>query len=285
MTQQGLQYAVRVSDLAELPPGSPLQSPHGETPHWSSMASTLIYGDVEAVLVDPPVAAYQAESLAEWVAGFDRRLTAIYITHGHGDHWYGTSTLLKHFPDAVPYATAGVIAEMRAGTPGGKPSDLFAGIFPGKLPDTLVYAEPLPAGGLTVDGHPLRAIEVGHSDTDHTTVLHVPAIGLVVAGDVIYNNVHQYVGESADGGLDAWLKAIDVVESLTPTAVVAGHKDATRDDDPSIIAETREYLLAAAEILHGRPTRVEFLDRMVKRFPDRVNPTTAWLSAIRLIQS
>lgn len=285
MARQELHYAVRVSDLPELPATPPLRSPHGETPHWSPMTSTLIYGDTEAVLVDPPIAAYQAESLAQWIAGFDRPLTGIYITHGHGDHWYGTSTLLKHFPNAHPYATEGVVAEMHAGAPGGRPSELFAGIFAGKLPERLVFAEPLPAGGLTVDGHPLRVIEVGHSDTDHTTVVHVPAIGLVVAGDVIYNNVHQYVGESADGGLDAWLEAIDVVESLAPTTVIAGHKDATRADGPSIIAETREYLFAVAEVLRDEPTRVEFLDRMVARFPDRLNPTTAWLSAIRLIQN
>ena len=283
MAQQGLQYAVHVSDLAELPSPSPMQSPRGETPHWSPMASTLIYGDTEAVLVDPPLAAYQAEALAEWIKGFQRRLTAIYVTHGHGDHWYGTSTLLKHFPDAIPSATEGVIAEMHKGAPDGVPSALFASLFPGKLSDQLVFAQPLPAGGLTVDGHALHAIEVGHTDTDRATVLHVPSLDLVVAGDAIYNNVHQFVGESADGGLDAWLAAVDVVESLKPRFVVAGHKDATRGDDPSIIDETRQYLLAVQDILNEKPTRVEFYDRVLARFPERINPTTVWLSGFRLI--
>ncbi|MFC0430909.1 MBL fold metallo-hydrolase [Kutzneria buriramensis] len=283
MARQALRYAVRVSDMAELPTPSPVQSPRGEVPHWSPMASTLIYGDTEAVLVDPPLAAYQAESLAEWVAAFERPLTAIYSTHGHGDHWYGTSTLLERFPNAVPYATDGVIAEMHKGTPGGQPSALFASLFPGQLPDTRVTARPLPDGGLTVDGHELRAVEVGHSDTDQSTVLHVPSLGLVVAGDVIYDNVHQYLGESADGGLEAWLRAIDVVESLEPRSVVAGHKDenAGRGNSPVIIDETRQYLLAAAEILAGEPTRLSFFDQVLARFPDRVNPTTVWLSALR----
>jgi len=39
-------------------------------------------------------------------------------------------------------------------------------------------------------------VEVGHTDTDDTTVLHVPAIGLVVAGDAAYNGVHQLLAES-----------------------------------------------------------------------------------------
>ena len=30
----------------------------------------------------------QANALADWVAAKDKNLTTIYITHGHGDHWF-----------------------------------------------------------------------------------------------------------------------------------------------------------------------------------------------------
>ena len=78
-------------------------------------------------------------------------------------------------------------------------------------------------------------VEVGHTDTDDTTVLHVPSIGLVVAGDVAYNGVHQYLLESAHGGVDAWLVALDKVAALQPSAVVAGHKNKDLPDDPAIL--------------------------------------------------
>jgi hypothetical protein len=42
---------------------------------------------------------------------------------------------------------------------------------------------PVPEDGILVDGEMLRAIEAGHSDTDDSTVLHVPSIDLVVAAD------------------------------------------------------------------------------------------------------
>src|SRR4051794_9336116 len=127
-----LRYEVHVSGMEDLPTPSPLQPPNGDQPRWSSMSSTLIYGDTEAVLTDPPITVAQAERLADWVEGFGRTLRGVYITHGHGDHWYGSQTLLNRFPDAKVYATEGVIAAMRAGSPDGKPSALFAGIFPGK---------------------------------------------------------------------------------------------------------------------------------------------------------
>ena len=102
------------------------------------------------------------------------------------------------------------------------------------------------------------AVEVGHTDTDDTTVLHVPSIGLVVAGDVAYNGVHQYLLESAHGGVEAWLAALDKVAALQPRAVVAGHKNKDLPDDPAIIDQTRDYLLNARRLLAEKlsPARV-----------------------------
>ena len=59
----------------------------------------------------------------------------------------------------------------------------------------------VPARGFRLEGNPVVAVETGHTDTDKTTVLHVPSIGLVAAGDVAYNGVHQYILEGGNGGL------------------------------------------------------------------------------------
>jgi glyoxylase-like metal-dependent hydrolase (beta-lactamase superfamily II) len=64
------------------------------------------------------------------------------------------------------------------------------------------------------------AVIDGHTDTDDTTVLHVPDIGLVVAGDAAYNDVHQYLAESDSRGRPDWLAALDIVQALSPRAVV-----------------------------------------------------------------
>ena len=106
---------------------------------------------------------------------------------------------------------------------------------------------------------------------------------VAAGGDVIYNNVHQSLAESAGGGLQAWLRAVEKVEALRPRHVVAGHKNDRRPDDPTIVAETRGYLEAAGELLATGPSRRRYLDGMLARFPDRLNPTIAWLSALRLL--
>ena len=165
------------------------------------------------------------------------------------------------------------------------PGAPWTSLFPGQLPDAPIplLAQPVPSGGFTVDGHPLVPVEAGHSDTDDSTVLHAPSIGLVAAGDVVYNNVHQYLVETPNGGLEGWHRALDIVDSLRPAHVVAGHKDAARDDAPANVAETRRYLDDAARLLATQPTRAEFFSAMLAMYPERVNPFMAWRSASGLL--
>jgi glyoxylase-like metal-dependent hydrolase (beta-lactamase superfamily II) len=134
-----------------------------------------------------------------------------------------------------------------------------------------------------LEGERLVAVEVGHTDTDDTTVLHVPSIGLVVAGDVAYNGVHQYLLESAHGGVEAWLAALDKVAALEPSAVVAGHKNKDLPDDPAIIDQTRQYLLDARRLLAEKPAPRAYFDEMITLYPDRLNVGPVWYTAVALL--
>jgi hypothetical protein len=50
--------------------------------------------------VDTPITIEQAQALANWVVASGKNLTTVYATHGHGDHFFGTSTVLERFPRA-----------------------------------------------------------------------------------------------------------------------------------------------------------------------------------------
>ncbi|WP_435593238.1 MBL fold metallo-hydrolase [Nocardia sp. bgisy118] len=274
-----LRYEVLVSDGVtrnrpeRLPDGGPIVS--------SPLASTLIMGEKTAVLVDPPFTRKQTRQVGEWVASFGKQLTYIYATHGHGDHWFGTGELLERFPGAIPYATEGTIEIMRKNVE--LREYFWDSDFPGLIPDTPLVYQPIPAEGLELEGHRITAVEVGHTDTDDTTVLHVPSIGLVVGGDVVYNGVHQMLLETGGGGFESWLAALDIVESLEPRAVVAGHKNRDLPDDPSIIDQTRRYLRDAQQLLADKPTPQQFFDDMVARYPERLNLGPVWYGAHGLL--
>jgi len=123
-------------------------------------------------------------------------------------------------------------------------------------------------------------VEVGHTDSDDTTVLHVPDLELVVAGDAIYNGVHMYLGQSAVGGFGPWREAIDKVEALEPRHIVAGHQNRRLDDDARrTLAETRQYLDDADELLRTETTALDFFNAKIERYPDHLGRMVLWVSA------
>ncbi|TLX90771.1 MAG: MBL fold metallo-hydrolase, partial [Thaumarchaeota archaeon] len=108
---------------------------------FQAIASTLIYGKQDAVLVDAFMTIKQADALADWVVASGKNLTAIYITHGHGDHWFGIGALLECFPNARAVATPDVVRVMRQHASPEILERVWKAGFPGQIPDRLVIAE------------------------------------------------------------------------------------------------------------------------------------------------
>ena len=275
-TTRSLGYETFVTDPVPISAANPL--PNGDRRMFQPTTSTLVYGDRDAMLVDPPFTDAEIEQVAKSVDATGKNLTAIIATHGHGDHWFGTGVLAERF-DAPVVATAGTIAVMHNNT-AARPY-VWDKLWPGQIPPAAVTAVTVTGNRLTLEGHSLRLVEVGHTDTEDTSVLHVPDLSLVVAGDALYNGAHMYVGESAGGGLDAWRKAIDTVDSLAPAWIVAGHKNKDRDDDAArIIAETRHYLGDTEEALAQCSTPTEFFTTMLERHADiSYGSTLLWVGA------
>lgn len=269
-----LTYEVFVNE----PPPQDGVLPNGEPKRFSPMASTLIYGSQDAVLTDPGMTSDQARELGDWIAGKRRNVTDIFITHGHGDHWFAAGLLAERFGARV-VATAGTIAQMHTAV-ATRPlmwDKLYEGI-----PPTAVTAVTVPDNRFALQGHDLVIVEVGHSDSDDTSVLHVPDLGLVIAGDVIYNGVHMYLGQGV-GGFAPWRAAIDKVEALRTGHIVAGHQNKQLDDDAArTIAETRQYLDDAEELLRTESTAVEFFNAKIERYPDHLGRTVLWAGASAL---
>src|SRR5437016_6141955 len=149
----------------DLPPGV-------REAYFQAMASTLIYGMRDAVLVDAFMTIKQANALADWVAAKGKNLTTIYITHGHGDHWFGIGTLLERFPNARAVATPNVVKVMRQHT-SPEVLKIWKAGFPDQIPDRLVIAEELTGNVIDLEERELVAVELGHTDTDYTTCLNV----------------------------------------------------------------------------------------------------------------
>src|SRR3989442_11199395 len=88
----------------------PDQLGEGEVATWAPSGSTLISGPTEGIVIDALLTFENADQIAVWAKSFGKKITGVYITHGHSDHWLGVARLLEHFPEVRGYAAPEVAA-------------------------------------------------------------------------------------------------------------------------------------------------------------------------------
>jgi glyoxylase-like metal-dependent hydrolase (beta-lactamase superfamily II) len=160
---------------------------------WPPTTATLISGRHDAVLVDALFTRGEAHDLGQWIAASGKRLTTIYITHGHSDHYFGLSTLREQFPTAKAVALPAVANAIDPGSTSLSSVARAKAMFGDQVPDHPVRPEPMDSPGIELEGHELVTMEMGRSDADISTILYVPSLKAVVAGDIAYNDAHVNV--------------------------------------------------------------------------------------------
>lgn len=277
MTSQ-LALDVFVVPYKPIVPFVPPMSP-GE-PTWPATSNSLISGERDAVLVDTPLTADNAEKVVAWIQSKGKNLTTIYITHGHGDHFFGLSTILAAFPSARA-VTAPAIVPMAQGQLSPAAMGFWNAILPGEIPDEPNVPAPLDGDVIELEGHELRIIAAAQADTAPTTIVHIPELDAVVAGDIVYNGIHQFMAETDHERRLGWLASIDQVEALEPKRLVAGHMapGSGIDDPAGMCAATRTYIRDFERCLTEASSAQQLVDEMLALHGDLGNVHTLWASA------
>ncbi|MFC5731476.1 MULTISPECIES: MBL fold metallo-hydrolase [Nocardioides] len=265
-----LSYEVLVVDGQPIP-GRP--APDGSPAMWSPTSATLICGERRAVLIDGLTTKEHADALVDWVDRRGLELQTIYVTHGHGDHFFGLNPLVARHPEVQVVALPEVVDHMRQQTSPEIYESLWRPLFGDQIPEEIVTASPLEGDRIDLEGHSLIVHRAGHTDRSDTTFVHVPDLALVVAGDIVYNGVFPFTVETDRASRDEWRKALDDVAACKPARVVAGHKSPTADDDPRHIAETRKFLDDFDAALDSGASAEEMFESLVATHGDRINRT------------
>ncbi len=259
---------------------SPDQLGEGEVATWAPSSSTLISGPTEGILIDALLTFDNADQIAEMAKRSGKNITGVYITHGHGDHWLGLARLLEHFPDARGFAAPEVAARAAWEADIDKKTGYWTSRFPGELPETPVLPEEISDDEIMVDGQVVNLIHIGQGDIDGSTIFHVPAADAVVAGDVVYNNVHMMFYEADAAKRDAWIDSIDAVAALNAKTVVAGHKSVGAADLPeNTLAVSQRYIRDFNASAKDADTVEDIVSRMLELHGERDQPHTLWISA------
>jgi glyoxylase-like metal-dependent hydrolase (beta-lactamase superfamily II) len=241
---------------------------------------SLFTGEKEAVLIDALITTAEASDLVEWIRAKNKDLTTIYITHGHGDHFFGLNTILAAFPRSKAVALPEILPSIQ-GQVSPETLAFWQAAFPNQFVERPIVPQPLQGRVIYLEGHEIRPVVVGQSDTAPSTVVHAPDIDAVVGGDVAYNGIHCWLANTDHEKREGWLTALDTIASLNPRTLVAGHKDPrTRDDDPpAILDATRRYIRDFDAAVTESATPQELIDTMMRLHGERGNPYTLWVAA------
>jgi len=246
---------------------------------FAATTSTLVSGESDAVLIDAQHIRTDVADLAEFIARAGKKLTTIYVTHGHADHWYGAGDLLATFPDARVVATGPVVEYINQAKE--VEAQQWAAMFGDRVAKPTAVPETLDSLTIELEGHELQIVEVGQGDIQPSTVVHVPDLDAVVAGDVVYNQIHAMLGLSGPKGWERWLQSLDAIEKLSARMIVAGHRKPESSDYEAnrMLDETRAYITDFADGAQRFDDAEELVNSMKSKYPDFGNRWTLHFSA------
>jgi glyoxylase-like metal-dependent hydrolase (beta-lactamase superfamily II) len=249
---------------------------------WPASTSTLISGEHDAVLVDALLTTEEGQRLAEWLHHTGKRLSAIFVTHGHGDHFFGAGPLLDAFPDAPLLASdQRVVDEARADA---TPEHLafWNSWFAGQFSQSPAVPALTNSPEFDLEGHAILLRTIGRADAGVlNTIVHVPELQAICSGDIAYNNIHMWLRNSTPESRKTWLTSLDAVGALQPTTIITGHRDpdAPDDDATRVLDQSRRYIEDFDQAVASARTPAEVNDVMLTKYPDCGNRYTLFLAA------
>ena len=237
--------------------------------------AVLIMGEHDAVLVDPPFTKADAHRVAAMVLDSGKRLTHVFVTHDHPDHYFSMDVIAEAFPDAQIVAHPTVVADIWRSLP--FKVKRWSPMLGPNGPAHPSAPTALTSDTIMLEGHPLKVLGPMQGDHVHATALWAPDIKALFPCDIVFNQMYLWFGEHDAASIAAWDRALADLQALNPEVVVAGHNKPGLPNDASGIAFSRAYIAAWPGLVAASRDSKDLQARVRAAFPDAIDVLDGFL--------
>ena len=231
---------------------------------WTN--SVIVEGTHEVMLVDAQLTKTSAEKVLQEIRKTKKPLSTIYITHAHADHFLGLEVLKKAYPEVRIIATSAVVDRINLVYQ--EKIDKWKKILGSGATSQVVAIEKVDANFIKFEGTKIEVLKNIQGDTEENTMLWISGRGILIAGDVLFNDMHVYTAETDSKARGKWLNSLQKIRDLKPSIAIPGHSKVGAPLDASTALDfTENYLLVFEEELKKAKDADSLINSMKEEFP------------------
>jgi glyoxylase-like metal-dependent hydrolase (beta-lactamase superfamily II) len=229
------------------------------------VASVIVSGKTEAVLIDAQFTLEDAENVAEAIEQSDKKLTAIYVSHGDPDFYFGLEVFKKYFPEVTVYAAPATIEHIKATAQ--KKLDVWGERLGKNITSNAILPQVLKGNTIDLEGQQLEII--GLEESPSKTFVWIPSIKAVVGGiNVFGTTFHLWMADAqTSDARKQWINVLDKIESLKPTVVIPAHANAASAFDLTAVTHTKNYIQFYEQALKANKTSETLMAALKTKYP------------------
>jgi len=231
---------------------------------WTN--SVIIEGKHEVMLIDAQLTRKNAEKVLQEINATKKPLSIIYITHEHADHFLGLEVFQEAYPRARIIANSAVVDRINQVYQ--EKIDKWQKILGSGATSRVVTISKFDDNFIEFEGSKIEVLKNIRGDTDENTMLWIPGQRILIAGDVLFNDMHVYTAETDTKARGEWLNSLNKIRELNPSVVIPGHCKVGAPLDASTAVDfTENYLLVFEQELKTARDPDGLINTMKEKFP------------------
>jgi len=229
------------------------------------VASVIVSGKTDAVLIDAQFTLADAEKVAREILESGKKLTTIYISHGDPDFYFGLEVFKRYFPEVTVFASPATVEHIKATAQ--KKLEVWGERLGKNITSNVVLPQVLKGDAIYVEG--LKLEIVGLEEFPSKTFVWIPSIKAVAGGiNVFGTTFHLWMADAQTlEGRKQWLSVLDKIESLRPAIVIPAHAKPGSAFDITAVEHTGNYIRFYEEALKTNKTSEALIAALKAKYP------------------